>query len=74
MMPHPSPPAKPQVETGKFPDRRTPPSRLRNHAVRGDSAPSAAQRLLLASRVRAALDDGLSKWDRVRPTKSPGSV
>jgi hypothetical protein len=44
----------------KFPDRRAPPTRLRDHGVEGIQAPSAAQRLLIAQRVRDTLDHGLS--------------
>jgi hypothetical protein len=51
------------LETNKYPDRRAPPSRLRDHPVSGSKAPSAAQRFLLAKRVNAFLDEKQSVAD-----------
>ncbi|MBT5242372.1 MAG: hypothetical protein HOH20_16515 [Rhodospirillaceae bacterium] len=73
-MPQNPPPSQPILNDGKFPDRRAPPSRLKDHGIQRSTAPSVAQRLLLASRVREALDEGLSKWDRSHSTKPPTSL
>lgn len=44
------------LSTNKYPDRRAPPTRLKDHSVEAPKAPSAAQRFLLAKRVNAFMD------------------
>lgn len=44
------------LSTNKYPDRRAPPTRLKDHPVEASKAPSAAQQFLLAKRVNAYLD------------------
>lgn len=61
----------PQINDGHSSHRRPPPSRLKDHGIQRSTAPSVAQRLLLARRVRATLDGGLSKWGRSQTAKPP---
>lgn len=66
--------SQPILKSGQFPDRKAPPSRLKDHGLRQSDAPSAAQRLLLASRVRQTLDQGLSKWSQSQTMKPPDAA